>query len=91
MNTRNNENQEEYSMTREEARDIVYEGIQALLDCKDTPLTEDLDLVDELGFSSLTYFFLLVRIEEKSGKRIPERKARRVETVKDIIDILAAL
>lgn len=43
-------------MTREEARDIVYEGIQALLDCKDTPLTEELDLVDELGFSSLTYF-----------------------------------
>lgn len=76
-------------MTREEARDIVFEGIQDLLDCKDITLTEDLDLVDELGFSSLTYFMLLVRIEEQTGKRIPERKARRMETVKDMIDVLA--
>ena len=78
-------------MTREEARDIVFEDIQDLLDCEDITLTEDLDLVDELGFSSLTYFMLLVRIEEKTGKRIPERKARRMETVKDIIDVLLAV
>lgn len=78
-------------MTREEAKEIVYEGIEAILDCEDTPLTEELDLVDELGFSSLTYFMLLVRIEEKTGKRIPERKARRMETVKDIIDVLLAV
>ncbi len=75
-------------MTREEAKDVVFEAIQAILDCKGICLTEELDLVDELGFSSLTYFILLARIEEKSGKRIPERKARRMETVKDIIDAL---
>lgn len=78
-------------MTREEARDIVYEGIQAILDREDIRLSEELDLVDELGFSSLTYFILLVRMEEKSGKRIPERKARRMETIKDIIDVLSTV
>ena len=78
-------------MTREEARDIVYEGIQAILDREDIRLSEELDLVEELGFSSLTYFILLVRMEEKSGKRIPERKARRMETIKDIIDVLSTV
>ena len=78
-------------MTREETRDIVFEAIQAILDCKNISLTEELDLVDELGFNSLTYFILIARIEEKTGKRIPERKARRMETVKDIIDVLSTI
>ena len=78
-------------MTREETRDIVFEAIQAILDCTNISLTEELDLVDELGFNSLTYFILIARIEEKTSKRIPERKARRMETVKDIIDVLSTI
>lgn len=75
-------------MTTEEAKSIAYEAICAILSKEEKELNPEMDLVDELGFSSLTYFIMITRIEEKSGVRIPERVARRMETIQDIIDAL---
>lgn len=51
-------------------------------------ITPESSMVDDLGFSSLDVFNLIVAFEDEFGIEIPERVIPALHTVRDIVDFL---
>lgn len=73
-------------MSRDEVMEIVLSEIPKVVDCSKIELTGETDLIDELGFSSFTFFILMTRLEQRTGVFVMERKVRRMETIDDIVN-----
>ncbi len=54
-------------------------------------ITENSDIVKDLGADSLDVVELLMALEENTGKTIPEDKVSGIKTVGDLVNILATL
>jgi len=52
-------------------------------------ITEESELMEDLGISSMDVLFLISGLEAEFGVKIPERDIRQVVTVSDVIDIIA--
>lgn len=51
-------------------------------------ITEESELVRDLGFDSFKMIFAAVLIEERMNCRIDNEKYKRIKTVGDVIDLL---
>ena len=54
-------------------------------------ITADTDIIKDLGADSLDVVELLMALEEKTGKTIPEDKVAEIKTVGDIAKVLETL
>ena len=54
-------------------------------------ITENSDIVNDLGADSLDVFELLMTLEENTGKTIPEDKINQIKTVGDLVKVLETL
>ena len=54
-------------------------------------ITADTDIIKDLGADSLDVVELLMGLEEKTGKTIPEDKVAEIKTVGDIAKVLETL
>ena len=61
------------------------------LDVDPATITADTDIIKDLGADSLDVVELLMGLEEKTGKTIPEDKVAEIKTVGDIAKVLETL
>ena len=61
------------------------------LDVDPATINENTDIIKDLGADSLDVVELLMTLEEKTGKTIPEDKVAELKTVGDIVKVLATL
>ncbi|MCD8372011.1 MAG: acyl carrier protein [Clostridia bacterium] len=54
-------------------------------------ITEDSDITKDLGADSLDVVELLMGLEDKTGKTIPEDKIAEIKTVGDVVKVLESL
>lgn len=54
-------------------------------------IQEDSELIDDLDVSSMDILFLASSMEEEFNIKITEREIRKMETVGDVVDIIASL
>ena len=61
------------------------------LDVDTATINENTDIIKDLGADSLDVVELLMTLEEKTGKTIPEDKVAELKTVGDIVKVLETL
>ena len=61
------------------------------LDVDPATINENTDIIKDLGADSLDVVELLMTLEEKTGKTIPEDKVAEIKTVGDIAKVLETL
>lgn len=54
-------------------------------------ITEESEIVDDLGISSMDVLFLISSMEEEFGIKISEKLIRKMVTVSDVVEIIADL
>ena len=58
------------------------------LNVAESKITEDSRLVEDLGADSLDTVEMLMAFEEEFGISIPDEEAMKIQTVKDIVEII---
>ena len=58
---------------------------------EETDITEDSEIIDDLGISSMDILFLISSMEEEFGVKISEKAVRKMITVGDVVDIISDL
>lgn len=76
------------TMKKETIKNKVFEIIKSRLFHKDTPLTMESKLVDDLLMDSLDEVELLMELEKEFGILIPDDASGRCLTVKDVVDYM---
>ncbi len=71
--------------------DKIAEMLGQQLDVDPSSITNETDIVKDLGADSLDVVELLMTLEEQTGKTIPEDKVAEIKTVGDIISVLESL
>lgn len=74
-------------MNRDEIQTTVLHLVSEIAEKPDC--TPDLDLMDDLGFSSIAVMELISALEEQYSIKIPPRQLRFVATVADLVDLIA--
>ena len=54
-------------------------------------ITEDSELIDDLGISSMDVLFLISSMEEEFKIKVPESAIRKRVTVEDVAEVIASL
>ena len=54
-------------------------------------ITEDSELIDDLGISSMDVLFLISNMEEEFKIQVPESAIRKMVTVDDVAEVIASL
>ena len=74
---------------------IKFEEVAKLLaqqlNIKVTDISKDSEIVKDLGADSLDVVELLMTLEDKLGKTIPEDKVQSLKTVGDVVSLLETL
>lgn len=73
-------------MNREEIEKKVKETVVGLAGLESCGL--DMDLMDDIGLSSIEVMDLISGLEETYGIKIPSRSLRFVATVGDLVDLI---
>lgn len=73
-------------------RETVLEKIIPMLSrLTEEEITEDSELLDDLGVSSMDVLMLLVKLEELFKIKIPEKLIRKMVTVGDMADVICGV
>ena len=75
-------------MKKETIKNKVFEIIKSRLLTKDTPLTMESKLEDDLWMDSLDEVEILMELEKEFGILIPNGDPGRCLTVKDVVDYM---
>lgn len=75
-------------MEKETIKNKVFEIIKSRLFLKDTPLTMESKLVDDLWMDSLDEVELVMELEKEFGILILDDASERCLTVKDVVDYM---
>jgi len=73
-------------MKREDVLKTVINIFSMMTDAK--IISEESELIDDLGISSMDILMLIAYIEEEFHIRITERSIRRIFTVGDVVDVI---
>lgn len=74
-------------MSNEEILDKVVALFSTMTDADE--ITEESELMDDLGISSMDMLFLISGLETEFKIKVPEKVIRQVATVSDVVDIIA--
>ncbi len=75
---------EEYKMEFEKVKEIIVDS----LSCDEDEVTMEANLKEDLEADSLDAVELIMAIEEEFEIEIPDDKASKIKTVKDIVDYI---
>lgn len=68
-------------------REKLFELIESVLD-EEVELTEDAEIIDDLGLSSMEFFNLITLIENSFHIKISDREIQELETVGDVLELV---
>lgn len=78
-------------MTKDEITLRVSETMQELFNIEPARLKPETTLIGDLGLDSIDAIDLAARLEEITGRRLPEAKLRGLRTVADVVETIHAL
>lgn len=68
-------------------RDKLFELIESVVE-EEIELTEDAEIIDDLGLSSMEFFNLITLIENSFHIKISDREIQELETVGDVLELV---
>lgn len=68
-------------------RDELFELIESVLE-EDVEITEESEIIDDLGLSSMEFFNLITLIESNFNIKISDREIQELETVGDVLELV---
>lgn len=68
-------------------REKLFELIESVLD-DEMELTEEAEIIDDLGLSSMEFFNLITLIENSFHIKISDREIQELETVGDVLELV---
>ena len=77
-------------MTRDEILGRVREILVSSFDIDAAAIKPEALLFQELGLDSIDAIDMVVRLQEWTGRRVPEEALRKVRTVDDVVSLVAA-
>ncbi len=77
-------------MSEKSVEEMVKEIIVEQLSVSESEVVPEASFVDDLGADSLDLVELIMVMEEKFNKEIPDEDAEKLQTVKDVIDYIKA-
>ena len=57
----------------------------------DDEITEESELIEDLGISSMDVLFLISSLEEEFGIKISEKEVRKMATIGDVTEVIEGL
>lgn len=81
-------NKKNTEMEKETIKNKVFEIIKSRLFHKDTPLSMESKLADDLWMDSLDEVGLVMELEKEFGISIPDDASGRCLTLKDVVDYM---
>ena len=77
------------SFDRKEIFDVLSSMLSELLDMKKDSFSEDTMIFEELPLDSLQLYELVVDLEERFSIRIPDEAIEKIQSVGDVVDMIA--
>lgn len=77
-------------MSEKSVEELVKEIIVEQLSVNESEVVPEASFVDDLGADSLDLVELIMVMEERFNKEIPDEDAEKLQTVKDVIDYIKA-
>ena len=69
--------------------DILERIIRLFSTMTEAEVNEDSDIMEDLDMNSMDILFLISGLEAEFKVKIPEKAIRQIETVSDVVDIIA--
>lgn len=77
------------AQTADELLQLVKDVLEEVAGVKPSDVTPDKSLVDDLDVDSLAGVEVMVELELRTDKKIPDEDVKNLKTVQDIIDYLS--
>lgn len=78
-------------MTREEAFDIIRTDLVEIFEIEEGEIRPEATLIDDLGLDSIDGVDMMVRLQERTGKKVTPDQFENVRTVDDLADLVVLL
>ncbi|PID63382.1 MAG: acyl carrier protein [Gammaproteobacteria bacterium] len=78
-------------MTREEALDIIRDDLVKHFEIEPESITLDAQLVDDLDLDSIDGVDMMVRMQERTGRKVSAEQFVNIRTIDDLVDLMARL
>lgn len=78
-------------MCKEDILKRVIELFSTMAEAEAEEISEDSELINDLGISSMDVLFLISSMEEEFQIKIPEKQIRKMATIGDVAEIVTGL
>jgi len=78
-------------MTRDEAFEVIRTDLVEIFEIEENEIRPDATLIDDLGLDSIDGVDMMVRLQERTGKKVTPDQFENVRTVDDLVDLVALL
>lgn len=78
-------------MDRQQAFDMVKSDLIEIFEIEDDAITPEATLMDDLGLDSIDGVDMMVRMQERTGKKVTPDQFEDVRTISDLVDLVLVL
>jgi acyl carrier protein len=77
--------------TRDEAYEMIKSDLIEIFEIDEADIKPDATLMDDLGLDSIDGVDMMVRMQERTGKKVTPDQFENVETINDLVDLVQTL
>ena len=77
--------------TRDEAYDMIKSDLIEIFEIDEADIKPDATLMDDLGLDSIDGVDMMVRMQERTGKKVTPDQFENVRTINDLVDLVQTL
>jgi acyl carrier protein len=77
-------------MSKQEILDRVRAAMIELFECEPAAISLEAHLVDDLDLDSIDAIDMAARLQQMTGRRIPEEALKSVRTIADVVELVHA-
>lgn len=78
-------------MDRQQAFDMVKSDLIEIFEIEEEAITPEATLMDDLGLDSIDGVDMMVRMQERTGKKVTPDQFEDVRTISDLVDLVLVL
>ncbi|WP_084419739.1 acyl carrier protein [Henriciella litoralis] len=77
--------------TRDEAYKMIKSDLIEIFEIDEADIKPDATLMDDLGLDSIDGVDMMVRMQERTGKKVTPDQFENVRTINDLVDLVQTL
>lgn len=78
-------------MDRQQAFDMVKSDLMEIFEIEEDSITPEATLMDDLGLDSIDGVDMMVRMQERTGKKVTPDQFEHVRKISDLVDLVLVL